>query len=179
MMKTVNAILLLAVSAFASGCVVMDTPYTGPVPERIIELESASADEIFQGSRQWIAENFKSANAVIQYQDQATNTVIGRGRSDNIMCRLPDGRYQSLADTHKAQCWALVNLEFVLKVEAKTGRMRVTAPTISIVWPGNQYGKARSLPAGQDAMQVAAPSVLDYGDRIAEYITQGSSGSSW
>lgn len=65
-----------------SGCATMYTPDTRqPMDkyEKVVEIPNTRQELIYEGSRQWIAKSFNSANAVIQYQDKATGTVIGKG----------------------------------------------------------------------------------------------------
>ena len=67
---------IFAAAVLTACATTTSTPFTGPDPEQIFEVSSDAAG-IYQGSRQWITENFKSANDVIQYQDESTATVIG------------------------------------------------------------------------------------------------------
>lgn len=161
------------------SCVANSTrePYQGPDPEKIINVQ-ADANGIYQGARQWIAENFKSANDVIQYQDQSTTTVIGRGRQQGL-CVLPSGEMVALSTTHPAQCFVVRDIEFVLKVEAKDNRMRVSIPSILEVWPASQYGSGGSEPAGATTVEILGPELLSYGDLIKEYVETGVSDNNW
>lgn len=75
-------LLILASVVALSGCATMYTPDTRqPMDkyEKVVDIPNVKQEMIYEGSRQWIAKSFNSANAVIQYQDKATGTVIGKG----------------------------------------------------------------------------------------------------
>jgi hypothetical protein len=50
--------------------------------EFIKEFPGKSKDLIFEKTYKWIAENFKSAKAVIDYQDKQAGTIIAKGIID-------------------------------------------------------------------------------------------------
>jgi len=47
--------------------------------EKIFQVPNLSKDEIFERSKMWIARNFKSAKAVIEYENKEKGTIIGNG----------------------------------------------------------------------------------------------------
>ena len=47
--------------------------------ERVVEAPGYSKEQIFNGTKIWIAENFKSAKAVLEYENKDTGTIIGNG----------------------------------------------------------------------------------------------------
>ncbi|MFE0305554.1 DUF4468 domain-containing protein, partial [Bacillus altitudinis] len=57
------------------------TPTQQAMPEisQVIEVPNKSKDQIFEDSKIWIAQSFKSANNVIQYADKSTGSIIGKG----------------------------------------------------------------------------------------------------
>jgi len=171
-----NKILLAALILTLSGCKTLASipAYDAPPPSRVVEVPNASASEIYEGSRQWIAENFRSANNVIQYQDTATNTVIGNGISGSMICTnfMTDKAYL------KPPCTPLnTTANFTLKIEAKDGRMRLSVPNVSLSYPGTQYGPARTDPGNSISYPIVAEAVLDYGEGIRDYVLRGKSSS--
>lgn len=83
--------------------------------QRIVDIPNVKQDIIYENSRQWVAKNFQSANAVIQYQDKEVGSIIGKGNtkipcSSGIICL--DGSTQ--------------RLEFTFQVDAKDNRARVS-----------------------------------------------------
>ena len=162
---------LLAAAVISTGCATA-TPYTGPTPEKIVQVD-ATASELFHGSRQWIAENFESAKNVIQYQDEATNTVIGRGYLPNTICIDPINNYVPIESASTTYCIDTVGLDFVMKIEAKDGRMKVSIPSATYF----DLAKSENKPLTSELVIANSPKILGYGDEIAEYVTAG--GSDW
>ena len=55
------------------------------VYEKIIDSINLNKDALFAASKKWIANNYKSAEAVIQSEDKATGQIIGKGMSTVIL----------------------------------------------------------------------------------------------
>ena len=72
---------VLGFSLILGGCVSMPTPTDKPMESvvEVVEVQGQKKDQLFESSKVWIAKSFKSANNVIQYQDQTTGTIIGKG----------------------------------------------------------------------------------------------------
>ncbi|MGQ7844878.1 DUF4468 domain-containing protein [Granulosicoccus sp. 3-233] len=170
--------IVLATVVAIAGCATTSTPFTGPPPMKIVE-SNAEAAELFHGSRQWIAENFKSANAVIQYQDEATNTVIGRGTLPNAVCRNLVGGYVAVKTAKAGECIENLPLEFVMKVEAKDNRLRVSMPSARYIQPATGYIAASEGLATQEIMDAYKDEILGYGDKIAAYVVDGAADDDW
>src|SRR5699024_3353670 len=49
--------------------------------QRVVEAPGNSRDEIYSGTKIWIAENFKSAKAVIELDSKEDGLLIGNGRT--------------------------------------------------------------------------------------------------
>src|SRR5437867_1266257 len=47
--------------------------------EKIIEVQNYSKDSLYEGVKIWIAQNFKSAKAVLEYENKEQGTIIGNG----------------------------------------------------------------------------------------------------
>ena len=47
--------------------------------EKIYPMGELKQAQVYDGARQWFATAFRSANAVIQYEDKATGSIIGKG----------------------------------------------------------------------------------------------------
>ena len=49
------------------------------VYEKVLDSLSLDKDALFAASKKWIADNYKSAEAVIQSEDKASGQIIGKG----------------------------------------------------------------------------------------------------
>lgn len=104
------------------GCATVPTADNPPMTEyqRIVEIPNVKQDLIYEGSRQWVAKSFKSANSVIQYQDKSTGSIIGKGNMP-FTCT----------------GWTCANglpysLDFTFKVDAKDNKARVSFSDLNI-----------------------------------------------
>jgi hypothetical protein len=86
----VSAGVLLAFALVFNGCASYEkVADQNSEISKIYDIE-LSKDEIFDGSLQFIAENFTSAKSVIEYQDRDAGRIIGNGStkvSDGLMDR--------------------------------------------------------------------------------------------
>lgn len=104
------------------GCMTPMTPTQQDMPDitQVIEVPNKPKDQIFEESKIWIAQSFKSANNVIQYADKGTGSIIGKG---NI--KYPcDG----LID-----CGAFGNdnVNFTMKIDTKDNKARVVISDVT------------------------------------------------
>jgi hypothetical protein len=104
------------------GCVALPTPTDKKMEDisEVVNVPSKSRDQIFEGSKIWIAQSFKSANNVIQYADKETGSIIGKG---NIQYPC-DGFID---------CGAFGNdkVNFTIKIDSKDNKARVVISDIT------------------------------------------------
>lgn len=81
----------------------------------VVELPNMAQKQIYDASKIWMAKVFKSSNAVIQYEDTGTGTIIGKGNMQ-YPC---SGTWNCLA--HKDYL-----VLFTVKVDTKDNKARVT-----------------------------------------------------
>jgi len=111
---------IIAATVISLGLVGCMTPMTStqqamPEISQVIEVPNKTKDQIFEDSKIWIAQSFKSANNVIQYSDKSTGSIIGKG---NIPYPC-DGFID---------CGAFGNdkVNFTIKIDTKENKARVT-----------------------------------------------------
>lgn len=101
---------------------------------QVFDVEGASKEAIFQASKMWIAENFKSAKSVIEYEDADSGTIIGNSSitypcTGGWTCRV------------RAESWRVT---FTMKLEAKDGRFRLSFTNVLMSYPPyNNMGVSR------------------------------------
>jgi hypothetical protein len=81
-----SSLLPLVVLTALFGC----TPYQPATREEmnhefILRFPGVSKDRAFDKTLKWIALNFRSAKAVIEYQDKELGTIVGNGSSEFIV----------------------------------------------------------------------------------------------
>lgn len=139
---------------------------------QVYEAPDATRDQLFTASRMWIAQNFKSAKAVIEYESKEEGTIIGNG-SIAFPCR--GFECMAFSDTR---------VPFTMKVETKDGRLRITFTNINMAWPASYNGgipiPARDGPVQQRRhFEAIRPELLKLGEQIVASVGQLKSGDDW
>lgn len=128
---------------------------------------------IYTAGRQWIAENFKSAKAVIEYESQADGTIIGNGNI-NYPC---------------ASAWECLGkpdwtVPFTMRLEAKDERFRLTFSNIRLHWPAKINAGIRQpefdgpVRSAKD-MDKIKPKLMIFGDEIRTSLTTRAASDNW
>ena len=97
------------------GCTTTPVQQTAAKFEKVYEIPNLSQAKIYDGVRQWYAVAYGSANAVIQYEDKAVGTIIGKGNMKYPCVGVMD-------------CMATANarIEFTSRMDTKDGKVRVS-----------------------------------------------------
>lgn len=108
MKKILFAILFATTSVFAAN---------EPLKEvsEVVEIPDMTQKAIYDGTKIWMAKSFKSSNAVIQYEDASTGSIIGKGNM-KYPCK---GTWNCLAHAESL-------ILFTVKVDTKDNKARVT-----------------------------------------------------
>ncbi len=140
---------------------------------QVYEAPGFTKDQLFTASRMWIAQNFKSAKAVIEYESKDEGTIIGNGNfaypcGKGFTCML------------KAD-W---RVPFTMKVESKDGKIRLTFTNIHLAWPASYSGgistAAADFPIKDRAdLDKIKPELLKFGDQIVASVGQLKSDDNW
>jgi hypothetical protein len=81
----------------------------------IVEIPNMAQKQIFDAAKIWMAQSFKSSNSVIQYEDQNTGTIVGKGNM-KYPCK---GAWNCLANEKNL-------VLFTVKIDTKDNKARVT-----------------------------------------------------
>ncbi|HGP3418225.1 DUF4468 domain-containing protein [Acinetobacter pittii] len=133
-------IIFLALSVFSASVYAEQKPISEVV--EVVELPNMKKDQIFNSSKIWIAKNFKSSNAVVQYEDIATGTIVGKGNMQ-LPCK---GTWDCMAKKDSL-------LSFTLKVDTKDNKSRLTFNDMSVKI--NTKGTTKFVPTGQEIKTVS------------------------
>lgn len=140
---------------------------------QVFPADGFTKDQIFTGGRKWVAENFRSAKAVIEYESKEDGVVIGNGNV-NYPC---NGAWDCLG---KAD-W---RIKFTMKLEARDGRFRLTFTNINLYWPAKITSGIRtpendSPIAYQNQMDEVKPVLLAFGTAIQKSLIQNKATDDW
>lgn len=177
-MKLKRSLAVALLLLFSTSTVEAKKPLPVPEEERtvvqVFDAPGSSADEVFRASKVWIAENFRSADSVIEYEDPATATIIGNGSiaypcEGGWTCRV------------RAESW---RVKFTMKVEAKDGRFRLTFSNVLMSYPPyNNMGVSRAgydePVASKEDMDNIRAKLLVFGPGIVASIEKLSADPKW
>lgn len=131
--------------------------------QKIVEVPGYTKDQIFERSKMWIAENFKSAKAVLEYENKENGILIGHGNM-----ALPVSDIRSMATLP----W---RFKFILKEEAKNDKFRVTYSNLIVInGAGNET--SRWVPDDYDKVKTI---LLNMADEIGASIRTQQSNDTW
>jgi hypothetical protein len=143
-----------------------------PVPESERTFEGVFAapgftkDQIFTATRIWIAENFRSAKAVIEYENKEDGTLIGNGvisyPCDGIDC-IAKGDWK---------------VPFTMRVDTKDQKFRLTFSNLRLTWPpSSNYPAADGPMVQRGQLDAVRPKLLAFGPGILESMSSNKKAS--
>lgn len=146
--------LLLVAILFLTGCAsVTSTVLTenNTKYQQIIEVPGQGKDVIYERSRVWIAQTFKSAKDVIQYESKDEGVIIIKGAVHN-----PFSGAMAFAPN--------IYLTFTMKEDIKDGRARATFDNILIEQMRSKWTvrNAREVEGAERAITRLAESLKSY-----------------
>lgn len=150
--KTITALIFFAlfrVSLVYAAPKVATEADIAPI-EYVVPVPGLKAGEIFDGTKLWIAENFRSAKHVIDLEDRGAGLIVGNGILPNVMLK---SGFVTMP----------LEAEFKVKVEIKDGKMRLTFSHFKIA------SRSSSMLWKQEADQIR-PRLAAFGGEIAKYL---------
>lgn len=163
--------LVAAASLALSGCAGMSME---PVPEgerevsTIYHAPGMSQEEIYDEARIWVAENFRSADAVLEHEDPDDGVIIGNGMvsypCEAMGCMVKDD-------------W---DVRFTMRVDVKPERFKVDFKNILLTWPpsGGMPGHEGPVSLKQDMDKIRL-ALVEMSDEMHEHIVRGPASDDW
>lgn len=176
-MKKILLCVALGSGVVLGGCATAPQQPSEPVKfEKVYQIEGLNQAQIYDGARQWFATAFRSANAVIQYEDKATGSIIGKGNMPYRCSGFADCMTVTSGD----------RVDFTVRVDTKDGRMRVSYDNLTHYQPSHMSGTVRIQESNRQINEStpSAKLTLDAlnksADEMAEKIkTQQKVNSNW
>ena len=134
-------------------------------------------NQIYERSKIFIAENFKSAKAVIEYDNKEQGTLIGNG---NVM--YPCGNFFT--------CGALKNVRitFQMRIDVKDEKIRITFNNILAYFPpraGQRYpayvppSEGSERPLSDEEYNDSKPKLIELAHSLIESLKGSGKKESW
>lgn len=168
-----NAALVFIFVLFFSGCAgTMPISDADRTFDRVVEIKGNSKDKIYESTKMWIAENFRSAKAVLEYEDKDSGVIIG-----NSSMKYPCSGLECLAKSD----WTV---SFTMRVDIKDDKFRLAFTNLETSWPPS-YDSLGAHPGHRGKMSTQGqlddvkPVLLAMGDEIATYISKENKNGNW
>jgi hypothetical protein len=166
--------ILVLVALIQAGCASMqpitDTERTF---DAVYEVPGFTKDQIFNSTKIWIAENFRSAKAVLEFENKEQGVLIGNGS-----IKYPCSGLECLAKDD----WTI---PFTMRVDMKDGKFKLTFSNLRLAWPPS-YNSTYGASAGRDEpinqrgdLLAAKPSLLAFGNQITAAVQKNSNVKDW
>jgi hypothetical protein len=172
--KSFNKVFVVAMVISMLGCAGMQ-PITEAdrTFERIVHAPGHKKDTIYDSTRIWIAENFRSAKSVIEYEDKEIGTIVCKGAM-----KYPGNGIEHLLKSD----W---NVLFTMRVDVKDERFRLTFDKLKLTWPPS-YNSTYGIQSGYEGpvktkadLDAIKPALLNIGNRICSHIGKGHIRNDW
>jgi len=142
--------------------------------EQVFEAPGYEKSQIYDAAKVWIAENFRSAKAVMEYDNKEEGTLIGNG----LIAYPCKGAFDCLAKPD----W---KVRFTMRVDTKDGRFRLTFSNVGLVWPAAVHNGVVSrandgspLNSQKDRDKISA-ALLDFGPQIQAALGKEKADDNW
>ena len=158
MQKIVTPILIALVFL---GCASAPVSQEQSNVSKTVDVKGFDKADIYKLSKMWIAQNFRSAKKVIEFDDAEAGTIIGNG-----ITTLKCSGMQCLAGSN--------TLNFTMQLDAKKDKFRLTFSNLSIT---TAQGNERAIWKGD--LPQAKAKLLEFADDISAFITKSSAQDDW
>jgi len=139
---------------------------------QVFETPGFTKDILYEKVKIWIAQNFKSAKSVIEYDNKENGSIIGNG---NI--KYPCSGLSCVAQYD----WTV---PFTMRVDMKDDKFRLTFSNLHVAWPAKS-DSAGYHPASdfemwqQEDYDVARPVLLHFGEEIKTCLSNEVKSDKW
>ncbi len=140
--------------------------------EQVFQVPGFAKDSLFDGVKIWIAENFKSSKAVLEYENKEDGSLIGNGMvgypCEGLSCIGQEGN----------------KVLFTMKVEVKDEKFRLSFSNLKVYHPYFS-NSVTTISAGENPvwskgqMSDIKPKLLAFGAQIKASLSHAKEKSNW
>lgn len=149
--------VIIAMSACSTSATLL--PAEELKVQGVIEVSGKTTDELYVGSREWMAKTFQSSKAVIEYEDKEAGIVVGKGYA------------KIFKNIVKIDTW------FTFTVEVKDGKVRTTFDNLYNIMHMPQSGGGTKEQLGEittaEQMALIRPVFESYIESLKQHLTEG------
>jgi len=177
--------LLMFIFILFTAC---SMPQSTPLPpeqakiQQIIVINNTQKTLLYNRAKMWVVENFVSAKDVIDYDNAQQGIIVAKG---NIKYPCPYANDSSLDSALKCNAFQSWRIKFMMKIEIKNSKVRVTINNIRTYFPPT-VGALNTRIGGDipvrsvESMNLIKPSLLKLINDFKLYMTnQSQTNSNW
>ncbi len=149
-----------------------------PIPDEdksfnaVYQIPNSSKDTIYNNTRIWIAENFRSSKAVLEYENKEEGVLIGNGSMP-----YPCSGFECVGKENDT-------VSFTIRVDMKNDKFKLTFSNIKIHIPSYRIGLTfypeSTYPIRyMSDLNSIKPELLTFGNRLQESVNKNQKSKDW
>lgn len=156
-------IAVFALAALAGCTGLQHVPADQRVVSKVFETPGTGKAALHNGAKVWLSETFRSAKAVLEYDNPEDGTLIGNG---NV--RWPCDGLECVAKGE----W---RLHATMRIDVKDNRFKLTLSNLRKSWPASsRYAAFDGELVTKDDFEVAAMQLDEFGNGIVKSLSTAS-----
>lgn len=152
--------MILSITILITGCALLEKAQESEITY-VESIPSKTKEQIFNGAKIWIAESFRSAKAVIEYENKDEGVLIGNG-SETYPCFVGCGNSSS------------TSVSYTMRIDIKDEKVKITIFNIR-----SQQGIADGVTYSKRDEDGVRSKFLSYGGLLRTSIMKNSSANDW
>lgn len=169
-----RSILVWLMVGFVYGCAGLQ-----PITEQertfdaVFDAPGFKKDQIFNATKIWVAENFRSAKSVLEYESKEDGILIGNG-----VIPYPCKGFDCMSTQEKTT-------SFTMRIDMKDDKFKLAFSNIRII-TSPSYSSALGVQSGSNEpmgfrgeLDVIKPKLLTFGNEIIASFRKGSDSKNW
>jgi len=158
-LRQIILVMIMGVILVISGCTSMNIAHEKEI-SYIVEIPSHSKEQIFDGAKIWIAQNFRSAKAVLEYENRDEGVLIGNG-IESYPCFMGCGNKGSM------------NVSYTMRIDIKDNKIKLSFFNLLSEYSGSGIAYSKR---DEDGVK---PKLMSYGEKLRDSIDKDSKSDDW
>jgi len=158
-MKRIISFTIMSIIVLVAGCATIEKAHETEI-SYVENIPSQTKEKIFNGAKVWIAQTFRSAKAVIEYENEKEGVLIGNG-SESYPCFVGCGNKGS------------TSVSYTMRIDIKDQKVKLSFFNIKTAHPEN------GVPYSRRDEEGIRTRLLGYGKMLRDSINKDSKSNDW
>lgn len=139
---------------------------------QVFDTPGYTKDVLYEKVKIWVAQNFRSAKSVIEYENKMDGAIIGNG-----MVKYPCSGFECVAKYD----WTV---PFTMRVDMKDDKFRLTFSNLHVAWPAKSDSAGYHAASDHEMWQQEdfdkiRPVLLNFGEGIKASLSKETKSDNW